>query len=118
MKRSGRFGAGLIAVAGLVVLGGCRDNGLPDRNLPLQEARQREYGYPVYERTPDSAPVTIAGAHWMPALPLEEIPSRLLVEVGAANGTPVYALRGADAPYSRLYSPAEGGRWRLLVRLN
>lgn len=108
-----------IVVAGCaVLLSGCRDNGLADRNLPLAEARTREFRYPTYEPTPDNAPIALAGRHWIRALREETVPQRLLVRVGDAAGTPLYALRSERAPYSRLYAPVSPNRWAPYLRLN
>jgi hypothetical protein len=102
----------------MVVLSGCRDVGLPDRNLPLEEAQQREYGYQVYEASASRPAVAMGGRHWIQSTPAETVPARLLVPVGTSGGTTLYALRGEEAPYSRLYSPAADGRWAPYLRLN
>ena len=53
-RRSRR--TGVLAVAGFVViLGGCRDSGLPDKNIPLAEAQTRQLPYPAYQTNPASA---------------------------------------------------------------
>lgn len=118
MMRSGMAARLLTALLCVVGLSACRDNGLPDRNLPLDEARNREYGYPVYERATNAAPIAFGGRHWIRTMPVEEVPSRLLVQVGNAEGTLLFARRGEDAPHSRLYSPAGNNRWIAYVRLN
>lgn len=115
-RRAGRFW--IIALAGVAGLAGCRDNGLPDRNLPLQEARHRTYGYPVYENTADHRQIVLAGRHWMPSLPIERIPDRLLVPVGGDAQTQLFAVRGSAQPYSRLYARAGAGQWQPFLRLN
>jgi hypothetical protein len=106
--------------AGLCVLGlsACHEGGLPDRNIPLQEARHRQYGYPVYQPVANNPAVALAGRHWMRSLPVETIPADLLVAVGTAGGVRLYAVRGARAPYSRLYSPVGDDRWAPYLRLN
>jgi hypothetical protein len=108
----------LLAALATAGLAACRDSGLPDRNLPLEEARHREYGYVVYERTPDSRPVVAAGRHWLRSQQVETIPDHLLVPVAAYEGTQLYATRGARAPYSRLYARVGDGRWNPYLRLN
>ncbi|HUF51855.1 MAG TPA: hypothetical protein VMN60_13595 [Longimicrobiales bacterium] len=115
-----RVGTRVWLVAGLLAMSltACRDNALPDRNLPVQEARHRTYGYPVYERAGTAPEFTVGGRHWLASLPLQTIPPHLLVSVGGSEGTAVYALRGETAPYSALYLSAGGNRWRPLVRIN
>jgi hypothetical protein len=85
MAGAGRCG-GSVGVPGL---------GLPDRNLPLEEARHREFRYPAYQPAADNAPVAHGRPALDPSLPVETIPSQLLVPVGNAKGTQLYALRGA-----------------------
>jgi hypothetical protein len=104
--------------AGLLVLGGCHEGGLPDRNLPLQEARHREYGYPVYQPVADNPQVAAAGRHWMRTVPVETIPARLLSPVATTNGVNLYAVEGHRAPYSRLYAPVGEDRWVPYVPVN
>jgi hypothetical protein len=108
----------VLAVGVALGLGACHEGGLPDRNLPLQQARHREFRYPAYQPATDNAPVALAGRHWARSLPVETIPVRLLVPVGAADGTQLYALRHDQAPYSRLYAPVGEGRWAPYLRLN
>lgn len=107
-----------LVLAGTLALTACRDSGLPDRNLPVDQARHREFGYPGYQATAGSTPIAIAGRHWIRSLPVETIPARLLEPVGNADGMAVYALRGARPPYSRLYTPISDDRWAPLLRLN
>ena len=99
-------------------LAACRDNGLADRNLPLAEAQNREFGYAVYEPNPDNTPVAMAGRHWLSAQRVESIPDRLLVPIGTADGTTLYARRGEQAPFATLYAPVSEGRWTPYLRLN
>jgi hypothetical protein len=117
-RRVGAVWGWTVMLAVALALPGCKDSGLPDRNLPLDQARHREFGYPGYQPTADNAPVAVAGRHWIRSLPVETIPMRLLVPVGNADGTLVYALRGARPPYSRLYTPIGDDRWAPLLRLN
>jgi hypothetical protein len=119
MRRRG--GAGRVALAAVAVvlgLAACKDSGLPDRNLPIEEARQRQYGYPAYTPAADPAPVAAAGRNWVRSAALESIPAHLLVPVSGAEGTQLYAVRGTRAPYSRLYGPAEGGMWAPYLRID
>ena len=108
----------LMAILCVGGLSACRDNGLPDRNLPLEEARHREFRYEVYEAAQVNPPLAMGGRHWIRSLPVETVPSRLLVQVGTAEGTRLFALRGEEAPYSRLYAPVSQDRWAPYLRLN
>jgi hypothetical protein len=119
MKRSGAaMRTALTAVLCIAGLSACRDNGLRDRNLPFDEARDREFRYSVYQPIANNHAVAMGGRHWIRALPVETIPSRLLVQVGNAEGTLLFARRGEEAPYGRLYSPVSNNRWLPYVRLN
>ena len=118
MRRSGDLVRALVVSAVCVLgLSGCKDNGLPDKNLPLEEARHRTFRYLAYQPNAANVPVAVAGQQWIGGLPVESIPDRLLVPVGIVEGTALYALRGRSAPYARLYSPVGEGRWRPFVRL-
>lgn len=116
-----RTGTGRLWVAVLaatVGLAACKDSGLPDRNLPIDDARHREFRYPAYQPTADNQPVAHAGRHWIRSLPVESIPSSLLEPVGGEGGMQLYAVRGSRPPYSRLYTPVGEDRWAPLLRLN
>jgi hypothetical protein len=108
----------ILAAACVAGLAACRDSGLPDRNLPLPEARHRQYSFVAYQPTANNPPIALAGRHWLRSLPVETIPAARLVPVGVAEGTQLYALRGARAPYSRLYAPVGEDRCAPYLRLN
>jgi hypothetical protein len=119
MRRSGAaLRVWLVAIACAAGLSACRDNGLPDRNLPYEEARNREYGYPVYEPTTDTPALAMGGRHWIRSLPVETIPGHVLAPVGTAEGTQLFARRGERPPYSRLYGQVSQDRWAPYLRLN
>jgi hypothetical protein len=119
LKRARRAALGLAVVAWFgTSLAACRDSGLPGTNTPRQQARQREFRYPAYQRSAENTPIAVAGQYWMAGPPIESIPDRLLSPVGAAGAQTLYALRGRQTPYSRLYAPAGEGRWRPYVPLN
>lgn len=118
MMRSRAAARLAVALLCATTLTACRDNGLPDRNLPLDEARHRELRYPVYESSRAVAPVALGGRHWVPAAPAESVPARMLVQVGNAEGTLLFARRGEAAPYARLYAPVGTDRWLPYVRIN
>jgi hypothetical protein len=107
----------VLAMTSVLGLTACRDSGLPDRNLPLQEARHRQYSFVAYEPA-NQPPIAFAGRHWIRSLPIETIPVARLEAVGAVDGTELFALRGARTPYSRLYAPAGEDRWAPYLRLN
>ena len=110
----------VVALVALCVLGlgACRDSGLPGKNLPLQEARMKEFRYPAYQATADQTPVGVAGRHYIGSLPIENIPDRLMVQIADAEGGMFYTMRGRTAPYSRLYARVGPDRWRPYTRLN
>jgi hypothetical protein len=119
MKRARRALVRLVVVLWCgAALAACRDSGLPGKNLPLDQARHREFRYPAYQRSPENTPIPLAGAYWMSGPPVESIPDRLLSPAGSASGQTLYALRGRQAPHSRLYARVSDGRWRPYVRLN
>jgi hypothetical protein len=108
----------LVTIVCTAGLSACRDVGLPDRNLPLAEAQNRESSYPVYEPSASRPALAVGGRHWIRSPLAETVPAHMLVPIGTAGGTALYALRGAEAPYSRLYSPVSDGRWAPYLRLN
>ena len=119
MKRRGAAPrAWLVVIACAAGLSACRDNGLADRNLPLEEAQNREYGYQVYEPSASTPPLAMGGRHWIRSQTMETIAPHVLVPVGTAGGTQLYARRGEEAPYSRLYAQVSEDRWAPYLRLN
>lgn len=118
MRGAGRTARlGVVAMAAVLGLSACRDNGLKDRNLPLEEARHRENRYPVYQASTEP-PVAIAGHAYIGGAPNVSIPARLLTPVGDAQGTQLYSLRTEQAPFARLYASVGGDEWRPFERLN
>jgi hypothetical protein len=109
---------GMLALVTVIGLPACRDSGLPDRNLPLQEARHRQYSYPAYQPLANNVPVAAAGRHWIRSAAVEQIPANKLVPVATVDGMQLYAVRGTAAPYSRLYAPVGQDRWAPYLRLN
>lgn len=108
----------VLAMTSILGLTACRDSGLPDRNLPLQEARHRQYSFVAYEPTANNPPIAFAGRHWIRSLPVESIPAARLEAVGSVDGAQLFALRGARTPYSRLYTPVGDDQWAPYLRLN
>jgi hypothetical protein len=109
---------GAALLLAVVTLAGCRDSGLPDRNLPVEEARTREFGYSVYQAAPEARPVAAAGRHWIRSAPEERIRPQLMTPVAADGDVQLYAPRHARPPYDRLYSPAGADLWTPWLRLN
>lgn len=114
-----RDGGRVGALALLLMIGatGCVDSGLPGKNLPLAEARHREWSYPLYQAAvqPSGLPGLISfdgrtwalqAANW-PEMGLERALTRdpaLLQSVpGARDGASLGALAWDEAPYDRLF---------------
>jgi hypothetical protein len=119
MKASrGSRGWGMLALVLATGVTACKDSGLPDRNLPFEEARNRQYGYPVYQPLAGNVPVAAAGRHWLRSAEVMTIPGGIMEPVAAAEGTQLYTVRGTRAPYDRLYAPLGQDRWAPYLRLN
>lgn len=118
MKRSGMASRMWLVVLCAAAGAACADVGLPDRNLPLEEAQQREFRYQVYQPIANTSVVAMGGRHWIRSAAVVDIPARLLEQVGNADGTVLYGLRGQEAPYSGLWSPVSQDRWAPYLRLN
>ncbi|HSK18339.1 MAG TPA: hypothetical protein VK912_04320 [Longimicrobiales bacterium] len=119
MRRAGvPMRAWVVVIACAAGLSACRDNGLADRNLPLEEAQNREYGYQVYQAAPATPAIAMGGRHWVASQTVETIPAHVLVPVGTAEGTQLFARRGEEAPYGRLWAQVSQDRWTPYLRLN
>ncbi len=102
-----------VAAAIVLTAAGCRDSGLPDRNLPLEEAEQRALHYSLYEAAPAGA-IVHDGAEWVVAgLPMK-ISAGLLVPIDVEGGE-AFALATDAAPHDRLYVRSGEG-WIPLAR--
>lgn len=120
---SGGMAAALTAAALSVVLAGCKDSGLPGKNLPLDQARTKPFRYSTYDAQADPPPARVDGRTWRAAGPAEPIPAGLLVPVDAGAGVPMFSLTTDPAPHSRLYlktgdlytpyAMVDGGRGRM-----
>jgi hypothetical protein len=117
--RAARLTRSLLAAAlGATLLAGCRDNGLPDRNLPLDQAASRTYNYPAYQPYAGEVEVwELGGRRWQAGAQVETIEARLLQAVANANGTAVYALVWDREPHDRLYTPVGENRWLVIDRV-
>jgi hypothetical protein len=119
MRRTGgALRVWLVAIACVAGLSACRDNGLPDRNLPLDEAQHRELRYTVYQPATDTPALAMGGRYWIRSHAVETIAAHVLVPVGTAEGTQLFARRGEAAPYGRLYQRISQDRWAPYLRLN
>ena len=100
----------VIAAAG-ILLGACKDSGLPDKNKPLAEAMEAEWRYPAYEKTPGAGRVlSLEGQSFQMSGSTENVPEKMLKTVATVDGAPVYSLKSDEAPYDRLFTAsAEGG---------
>jgi hypothetical protein len=122
MARPARPQPGFATLAfALLLLGGCRDSGLPNRNLPLEEAMNRQWRYPVYEAAtpttdPDARVFALDGRSWMTTGERQAIPQNMLKAAGNAEGTQVFALVWDESPFTRLYILGQDGQYRPLAR--
>lgn len=105
MEGSGRRWASLVVTSvTALTLVGCVDSGLPDRNLPLEEAEHREFRYEVYQpRTAAESLLHHEDSDWAVAGGPEHIPASQLVSAGMAGVQEVFALATDAAPIDRLY---------------
>ena len=105
----------------LIAFTGCVDSGLPDKNLPLEQARHREWSYPIYLEAvqPSGLPELVSfnestwalqAAAW-PEYGLESALTRdpTLLRSVATGAAPLQALRWDTAPFDRLFLASPGG---------
>ena len=106
--------------ATIIALAGCKDSGLPDRNLPIDEAQHRAPDALVQAVHPESRPeaegaeahagmsmatrpITIGGQTFAASGTPASMDAAGLTQVGSVGGMGFFAARGDDAPYDRLY---------------
>ena len=94
----------LVAIAAAA----CVDSGLPGKNLPIDEARNRLPAYNTYDASLDIEPVHFEGRDWMAAGPASPIAMNLL-EAVVMGEREVYVLATDEAPYGRLYLRTANG---------
>jgi hypothetical protein len=118
---AGHRRAGATALLTVILATGCVDSGLPGKNLPLEEARHREWRYPLYQAAvqPSGLPdlIHFDGSTWALqshgwpemgiATTLTRDPSML--EVVSGGSAAFQALRWDEAPYDRLFLRAPSG---------
>lgn len=114
--------AWMVLAAVTLILGACRDSGLPGKNLPLTEAENRPFRYAVYDV---AAPAVAAqsviqadSARWMIAGGAQPIRPGLLAPVAAEGGAQIFAPTWERAPYDRLWVRVSDGMYKPLQRLH
>jgi hypothetical protein len=119
MGRSGsQWILGVTATLAAFATAGCRDSGLPDRNLPLADAETRRFSYEVYQPRDEAETVFRHDqADWVVAGEPQRIPASHLVSAGSAEGRALFALVTDAAPYDRLYVETAGA-WTPFARVN
>lgn len=116
MSRTARL---MAAAACVLAISACKDVGLKDRNLPLGEARDRQFRYSAYDAMPDNLPVSVNGQHWLGSSEIVRITPSLLIPIGEDGlGTMLYAVKAGNAPYDRVFASAGGNQWRPFLRVN
>lgn len=125
MKRPGESGdvrPVWMVVTAVLLFGGCRDSGLPDRNLPLTEAENRPFRYAVYDAAAPAVAtqsvIQADSAQWMIAGGAQPIRPGLLARVAADGGAQVFAPTWESAPYDRLWVRVSDGMYKPLQRLH
>lgn len=109
----------LATSAAMLFLVGCKDSGLPDRNLPFAEAEHRAPDALVQAVHPETRPADGADAHGAMSMATQPItvgeqtfvasgtPVSMdaagLMQVGSVGGMGFMAAPGDEAPYDRLY---------------
>jgi hypothetical protein len=98
------------------MLGAC--NGWP-RAPQFDEARDKPEKYPTYAMTPlEPAPFAFSGRHWVISPATFEMTGARLEPIGTAGGTRIFAAQGASAPYTILYAPVGGTKWRRVLPID
>jgi hypothetical protein len=115
MAGSGRVKLVAAAIA-VLAAAGCKDSGLPDRNLPLEEARHRQWSYPLYDMVVapglpllvnvDETMWALQAAPAFYSLGAPSVPEHMLRAATAGGPVALRALSWDDAPFDRLYAGA------------
>jgi len=113
MSTVGRNLLACVVACSILALAGCRDSGLPDRNLPLDQAEQRALPYSLHEPAPAGG-IRYDGAEWVVAGRPMQISASLLVPVEVEGGE-AWALATDAPPRDRLYVNS-GDAWTPLAR--
>ncbi len=107
----------VLAVAGLL-MGACKDSGLPGKNVPLAQAEQAEWRYAAYEKTAAASKVLSLGDQSFQFTgATEHVPERMLKSVATVEGAAMYSLKSDEAPYDRLFTAAQGGGYSVVMPL-
>ena len=113
MPKCGGMRLAWVAAVAALAAAGCRDSGLPDRNLPLDQAEQRALPYSLHEPAPAGG-IRYDGAEWVVAGRPMQISASLLVPVEVEGGE-AWALATDAPPRDRLYVKS-GDAWTPLAR--
>ncbi len=113
--------AGAVALLAVIGATACVDSGLPGKNLPLEQARHREWSYPLYQEAvqpsglPDLVPFD-DGLWALRAAPLHELGLETaltrnpeLLRPVSTGSAALSAFAWDEAPYDRLFLQTESG---------
>lgn len=115
-----RARASLFATVAIVGLGACKDSGLPDRNLPIDEAQHRapdalveavhaesrpaaDAAHGAGVMTDGTRPITIGDQIFAASGRPMPMDAAGLTQVGSVGGMGFFAGRDDTAPYDQLY---------------
>lgn len=101
-------------LAGSTALAAC--NGWP-KTVEYQQAEHKAEKFPTYTATPAEQAHTFEFDHrtWMIEPASVDLRGAKLQAVGSGGGASLMAAAGDQAPYSVLYAPAGGTRFRRVV---
>jgi hypothetical protein len=117
MSRMGTARKLFVIAAATLLVGGCKDSGLPGKNTEHEQAQVAEWRYPVYEALPAGVRVIPFDGHvWQMTGQTQHMPVALLHSVASVNGADLFALKSDSAPYDRLYS-GSAGNYSVVARL-
>ena len=116
--RSARI-ARLAVLGSVILMGACRDSGLPGKNLPHAQAQAAEWRYPVYQAIEESETLyQVDGRRWQRTGGMESIPQDMLQQVGEGAGVTLHALKWDKAPFDRLYTARLDGKLAVVVPID
>ena len=116
--RSNRI-ARLAALGSIILMGACKDSGLPGKNLPHAQAQVSEWRYPVYQAIAESETLyQVDGRRWQLTGAMETVPRDMLQQVGEGGGLTLHALKWDKAPFDRLYTARPDGKLAVVVPID